>query len=234
MMWSLYVHLQSVWRPLLQFCCSLEKSCSLCRKAVKEQGIYSVGAGLLAYTREPYEEQLFEQTFLYRLSWAFKLSVSHKNFTLHFDIFKRYVWTSFCSFSCVNREYTQKPQHDIPFKGILRPSKALKKVWFIAKIFSTQPFSYLKISRYKSGRLLWEAGERNQSPVTHSITSRVEVTLDILISHFCQEKKLVFASIISLPFLLLSVPSTVNQSVLPSSVGNHCHLAPRKLYDADT
>lgn len=62
----------------------------------------------------------------------------------------------------------------------------------------------------------------------------IEVTLDILISHFCQEKNSVFASIISLPFLLLSVSSVVNQSFLPSSVGNHCHLAPRKLYDADT
>lgn len=101
-----------------------------------------------------------------------------------------------------------------------------KKLCLAAKIFLSQPFSYLESRCYKSGSLLKEAGLRNQSP------SNVQVIWDTLTSHVCQ-KKLVFASINSFPFLLLSVPSIVTQNVLPSPVGSHCPLASRKMYDRD-
>lgn len=89
----------------------------LSRKALRPPQKSSEGAGLLLCRSwahfmhsviSLYEELLVEQKFLYRLTWTVKLSASDKDWILHFDVFKRCLWTTFCSFSCVSREYTQK------------------------------------------------------------------------------------------------------------------------------
>lgn len=51
--------------------------------------------------------------------------------------------------------------------------------------------------------------------------------------HMTVRKSYCFLAYSSFPFLLLPVPSTVSQNLLPSPVRSHCPLAPRKTYDTD-